>query len=469
MPAGPAWPAGWRPVHGAAVRKVAAVTPLPDSLQAQLERRVRQVQRDARIPGIAAGLMQAGRLTWSAGVGAADVEAPEDPPTADTAFAIGSISKTFTAVLVMMLRDQGKLALGDRLGDHLAGHRHEAITLRELLAHASGLQREAPGDAWDTLILPSPGDLVAGLDDAEQVLPSRLRWHYSNLAYSLLGEVVARAGGQPWEQAVQDRLLGPLGMTRTSLAPAPPRAAGYFTEPFTDQVRREPWPDLKAFAPAGGLWSTVGDLARWAAFLTDGADGVLAASTIDEMTRPEIMADLEAWTNAAGLGLQLFRSGERVLAGHAGGMPGFLTGLAVRRSDRTAAVVLTNTSAGADAIGLAIELVGTVLDACPPDPAPWRPGPPVPAALAPLTGRWWSEGSGFTLSVRDGRLEARADAAPLARPPAVFEPDGADRFRTVSGREQGELLLVERAPDGRVTRLRWAGYPFTRQPQTFGG
>jgi CubicO group peptidase (beta-lactamase class C family) len=279
---------------------------------------------------------------------------------------------------------------------------------------------------------------------------------------------VARVDGRPWFDALHTRLLGPLGMTRTSLSPSPPQALGYYTEPFTDQVRREPWIDMAAFSAAGGLWSTVADLARWAGFLTDGADGLLSSSTIDEMTRPEIMADLETWTLAAGLGLQLFRSGERVLVGHAGGMPGFSTGLATRRSDRTGAVVLTNTTAGADAVGLAIELVCTVLDDDPPIRGEWRPGPPVPQALAPLVGRWWSEGSSFTFSVRGGRLEAQLDEAAASRPAAVFAREGPDRFRTVSGREEGELLRIDRAPDGSVARILWAGYPFTREPQTFG-
>jgi CubicO group peptidase (beta-lactamase class C family) len=151
------------------------VSPLPEALHTKLERRVRQVQRDSRILGVAAGVVRAGDLVWSVGIGAGDIELPTEPPSADTAFAIGSISKTFTAALVMMLREEGRLGLNDHLGDHLPGHRHTQITLRELLAHASGLQREPVGDVWDAMTMPSIDEVVAGLDDAEQVLPSRLR------------------------------------------------------------------------------------------------------------------------------------------------------------------------------------------------------------------------------------------------------------------------------------------------------
>ncbi len=308
--------------------------------------------------------------------------------------------------------------------------------------------------------------MVAQLDQAEQVLPARRRFHYSNLAYSLLGEVVSRVDGRPWAAALQARLLDPLGMTRTSVTPAPPVAVGYYTDPFTDQVHVERWPDMAGFSSAGGLWSTVSDLARWVSFLASG--GVLSAASLDEMTRPEIMSDLENWTLAWGLGLELFRRGERILVGHEGAMPGFLACVAVRRPDRVAAIVLCNTSAGASPADLALDLVCAVLDASPPVVSPWRPGPPVPAELLSLVGRWWSEGSPFTFSVRAGKLEAREDTHPATKPPAVFEPEGVDRYRTVSGREEGELLRVERDPSGAVTRLLWANYPFTRDPRTFG-
>jgi CubicO group peptidase (beta-lactamase class C family) len=440
---------------------------LPEALQAKLDRRVRQVQCEQRVPGLAVGVMRGGELIWFTGVGAADVGSSA-APTADTAFAIGSISKTFTAVLVLMLRDEGRLALDDPLGKFLPDQQHSAVTIRELLVHASGLQREPVGDVWVSLEMPSIDEVVARLDDAERVLPSRLRWHYSNLAYSLLGEVVARVDGRPWPDALKARLLDPLGMTRTSLTPDAPRAVGYYTEPYTDQVSPEPWIQLAGFSAAGGLWSTVRDLARWAAFLVDGADDVLSQRTLDEMARPEIMADLDTWTLAWGLGIALYRSGDRVLAGHGGAMPGFLAGLAARRVDRTAAVVLANTTAGVDAPGLAVELVCTALDE---DPAPaetWCPGPPVPPELAPLVGRWWSEGNSFTFSVRDAKLEARLDSAPADKPPAVFEPAGPDLFRTVSGREEGEQLRVLRDDAGAVAQLLWATYPFTREPKTFG-
>lgn len=441
---------------------------LPAELERALAARVRDRQRTWRAAGLAAGVVRAGGLEWSIGVGAADVSHPDDPPDPNTAFAIGSITKTFTAVLLMALRDEGKLALSDRLDRFLPQAPADSPTLRDLLAHASGLQREAPGDVWESLQLPDVPSLLSRLGSADRVLPARWRWHYSNLAYSLLGAVIAEVDGRPWATALQERLLEPLGMRHSCLEPPGRRAAGYFTDPFTDQVHPEPWPEMNAFDAAGGLWSTLADLSRWASFLTSGADGVLAEATLGEMARPEIIADLDRWTLAWGLGLALYRSGERILVGHGGGMPGFVSGVAVDRREGVAAVVLANTSAGAEASALAVELACQVLDEDPIPQEPWRPGPPVPADLQPLVGHWWSEGSQFTFAVHEAKLEARLDSQPATQPPAVFEPIGVDAYRTVSGREEGELLRVIRADDGTVARMNWAGYPFTRTAQPFG-
>jgi hypothetical protein len=185
------------------------------------------------------------------------------------------------------------------------------------------------------------------------------------------------------------------------------------------------------------------------------------------MHRVQSMFDAQ-WTLGWGLGPALYRSGDRFAAGHDGAMPGFLAGLAVRRPERLGAVVLVNTSAGADPGGLAVDLVLRVLDDDPDPAEPWRPGPPVPDHLEELLGVWWSEGTAYTFSVREGRLEVRALGTSVKRPPAVLVEAGPDRFRVLSGREQGELLRVARKPDGTVDRLYWATYPVTREPLPFG-
>jgi CubicO group peptidase (beta-lactamase class C family) len=443
--------------------------PIADDVQRSLGRLLAERQVDWRVPGLAAGVVRDGILGWSGGVGAADVTHPDVPPDGETQYRIGSITKTFTAALVMALRDEGKLDLDDRLTRFLPRTRHASLTVRQMLSHASGLQREPVGDIWESLACPDLDQLLAGLEEAERVLPPHHRWHYSNLAYAVLGEVVSRLDGCGWEESLRVRILEPLGLKRTGLVATAPVAVGYFPDPFTDEVHTEPDLDPLATAPCGGLWSTLEDLARWASFLAEPDESVLRSSTVDEMCRPQIMTDLDSWTGAWGLGTEQVRRGDRVFVGHTGGMPGHVTGVFVHRKDRIGAVVLANSTSAADPAGLATDLAIAVLEGDPVTPDAWRPGEGAPAELVGVPGRWWSEGSPFKFSVKDGRLEARSDPPPSGRPPAVFVRIGDDLYRTESGREEGELLRLVRDDDGDVVRMYWATYPFTRLPETFGG
>ena len=444
-----------------------SVPPVDERTARELRLLVAERQSSWRALGVAAAVRRGGELVWSAAVGSADADGAALGD--DTQLRIGSITKTFTAVLVMQCRDDGLLDLDDPLGRHLpeAGP-HASLTPRRMLAHLSGLQREPVGEIWADPEGPDRQTLLAGLADAEAVLPPAARWHYSNLAYALLGELVARVRGAAWDEVLRERLLEPLALRRTTVRRSAPYATGYLADPYADRLHEEPEFPGNAFAPAGELWSTPADLSRWGAFLADPDASVLPPESLDAMCMPQVMYDLDSWTLAWGLGLMLHRRDDRVLVGHGGAMPGFLAGLAVRRPERTAAAVLVNTSAGADPDGLAIDLALRVVDAAPDEPEPWRPGPPVPPAYEDLLGVWWTEGNQFDFSVRDGRLEARAAAASRKRPPAVFEPAGDDIFRVASGREHGEMLRVVRRPDGSVSHLLWATYPVTRRPLPFG-
>jgi CubicO group peptidase (beta-lactamase class C family) len=447
---------------------VTPARPLPEATSRHLDLDLAAKQSGWRAAGLAAAVVRGGSPVWQGAVGTTDAADPAALATPDTQFRMGSITKTFTAVLVMQCRDEGLLDLDDRLETHLPGTRHATLTVRRMLAHLSGLQREPVGEIWERPEGPPLDELLAGVEDAEAVLPPGRRHHYSNLAYALLGEVVSRLRGQPWADALEARVLRPLGMARTTQRRTAPFARGYFTDPYADRLLPEQQFPGNAFAPAAELWSTTTDLGTWAAFLADPDAAVLSADTLEEMCHPQVMYDLEAWTLGWGLGLMLHRRGDRVLVGHDGAMPGFLAGLAVRRQDKVGAVVLANTSAGADPGGLAVDLVLRVLDE---DPAPadaWRPGPPVPAAVEELLGQWWTEGVAYAFSAREGRLEIKAVSAPAAAEPSVLTEEGPDVFRVVSGRAQGELLRVVRREDGTVEKLYWVTYPVTRDPRPFG-
>lgn len=446
----------------------AAWASLPASdLRGELGRIVRLAQSEQRIPSVSAALFSDGQVVWDEAVGLADVGADRQA-TPDTQYRIGSITKTFTAVALLQLRDAGSVALDDAIERHVPDVAHGNATLRRLLSHLSGLQREPAGEIWESLEAPGRERFLAEVGEAEQVLPPSAAWHYSNLAFALLGEVVERASGLPYRRYLDERVLGPVGLERTTWEPVEPAARGYYVRPYDGAVEQERDVDLRGTSAAGQLWSTTGDLARWGSFLSSPDPAVLAPATAEEMHALQAMMDVERWTIGWGLGLQLVRSGDRVWAGHGGAMPGHLAGLLFRRQERVGAVALTNTSAAADPIELALRLAEKALELAPPEPVEWRPGPGAPPEVAELLGRWWSEGSEFVFEWRDGRLQARHMSVPEYRQLSVFERDGADRYRVASGRERGELLRVERDEEGGVVKLYWATYPFTRAPTTFG-
>jgi CubicO group peptidase (beta-lactamase class C family) len=407
------------------------------------------------MPSIAAAVLRDGELVWETAVGVADVEAGVDA-TPDTQYRIGSITKTFTATAIMQLRDAGKLDLEDTLDRHIEGAAHRP-TIRRLLSHASGLQRETQDDSWLTLHFAPAEELLETLAQAEMVLPSGARFHYSNLAYALLGIVVERASDMLYMDYVREHLFEPVGLTRVSFEPESPAAKGYLAQPYADGVWDTIGVETGAWASAGQLWGTAGDICRWGAFLADPEESVLAKSSAEEMRTVQAIDDHERWLSGYGLGLQLRRDGERILAGHGGSMPGFIAGVYASPLDKIGVAVLTNSSSAI--LGpLATKLVAETVDRWPVPPEAWRVQEPPPEDVVPILGIWFMEGTPIIFRWRDGELQAVDPDDPDWKPPAVFRREGDKRWRIVSGWEEGELLRVE------DERLVLAGYPVTREP-----
>ncbi len=427
--------------------------PLPD----ELSRALREAQGRHRLPSVSAAVYRGDDVAWTDALGYADADGRAET-SADTQYRIGSITKTFTAAAVLLLRDEGRLDLDDPLDRHLSGAAHGSLPLRRLLAHSSGLQREPPGEVWEKLRFPGGDDLLAGLADAELVLPGGAFRHYSNLAYALLGEVVARIAGVSFTDFVDERLIGPVGLGRTTWRPVAPAARGYYVDPFARTLCPEPHVEGDGVQAVGGLWSTPTDLCRWATHL----------GSLEAMHQVQIMDDLDGWRLGHGLGLQLVRKGDRVLFGHGGAMPGFLAMLLGRRSEGIGAAVVTNASTpGAAVETICLGLVEKALELLPPEPAAWRPEPEPPAEVAELLGTWWTEGTPFVFWWEGEKLRARPADSEEPRLVSVFEPAGPDRYRVAEGRERGELLRVVRDGEGGVAKLYWATYPVTRAPQPF--
>jgi CubicO group peptidase (beta-lactamase class C family) len=427
--------------------------PLLPSTERLLLARTARAQRESRVPSLLTGVVREGELVWSTARGG--VEEPHD----DVQYRLGSITKTVTAVAVMRLRDEGLLGLDDPLDRHVAGTPFGDRTVGQLLAHGAGLRSESPGlwwervpgGPWDELEL-SPGDVkhAAGR-----------RFHYSNLGYGVLGELVARLRGRAWEEIVRDEVLLPLGMVRTTTRPSGRAAAGYAVHPWADVVQPEPEHDGGAMAPAGQLWATLADLGRFGAFLLGDTGDVLADATLEEMAEPSgVDSSAKGWS-AYGLGLQVVRHDGQTLIGHGGSMPGFLASVFVDRAQDLGTVVLCNATSGLDGT-LVTDLQATVRTAEPALGPVWAPGPVDDEPFA-LVGVWYWGTYSYGLRLRaDGLLDlvGLLGAGRASR----FRSLGDDTWLGLDGYHAGEVLRPVRSASGEVVALDLGTFVFSRTP-----
>ncbi|MFG3549181.1 serine hydrolase domain-containing protein [Streptomyces sp. NPDC047725] len=433
---------------------------LPATRRALLHR-IAVAQSEGRAPSLVAAVVRDGRTVWHGARTSVDGHGPDE----NVQYRIGSITKTFTAVLVLRLRDEGLIDLGDRLEKHLPGTGAGDATIAELLAHTGGLAAESPAPWWER----TPGSLRPELADVlgEQPLlhPMGRRHHYSNPGYTLLGALVEQLRGAPWEDVLRREVLEPLGLDRTTVRPTAPHAGGWAVHPWADVLLAEPAEDLGRMAPAGQLWSTTGDLARFAAFLVNGADEVLAAETVREMRAPAAPAEAADVADGVtyGLGLQIQYRDGRLLVGHSGSLPGFLANLTIGVEDDVAAVVLANCTSGPLPAGVGADLVRIVAEAEPRIPEPWRPLPDVDASVLELSGQWYWGTQAFVLRLTSAggvSLEPLSGRGRRSR----FRANGDGTWTGLEGYYAGERLHAVRRPDGTVSHLDLGSFVFTRQP-----
>ncbi|MCX5362293.1 beta-lactamase family protein [Streptomyces sp. NBC_00124] len=437
---------------------------LPGTRRALLHR-IAVAQAEGRTPSLVAAVVRDGRAVWHGSRTSVDGHGPDE----NVQYRIGSITKTFTAVLVLRLRDEGLLDLGDPLEKHLPGTGAGEATIAELLAHTAGLAAESPGPWWER----SPGSLRPELADVlgEQPFlhPGGRRFHYSNPGYTLLGALVEELRGASWEDVLRREVLEPLGLDSTSAQPRAPHAGGWAVHPWADVMLPEPTEDLGRMAPAGQLWSTTGDLAKFAAFLAKGEDRVLGAETVREMRTPAAPAEAADVVDGAtyGLGMQVQSRDGRLLVGHSGSLPGFLANLTISVADDVAAVVLANCTSGPLLGSVGADLVRIVAEAEPRIPEPWRPLPEVDAAVLELAGQWYWGTHAFALRLT---TEGGVSLDPLSGTGrrSRFRRNGDGTWTGLEGYFAGELLRAVRWPDGAVSHLDLGSFVFTRQPYAEG-
>jgi len=427
----------------------------------RLEAALATEQRRGRLPSVVAALTRDGSLVWRGYRG--DMTGMSVRSPHELQYRIGSITKTMTAVLIMQLREERSVSLADPLATYLPEVRDAfgERTLRALLSHSAGMPNEPPGEWWERVDGVSFSELAARAAKESPRFDSGQTFHYSNLAYGFLGEVVARVNGRPWWECLTERVLEPLGMLRTSYDPFDPHAEGYSVAPYTSMLTREPATDTRAMAPAGQVWSTALDLATYADFLIAGHRDVLEEAVLAEMTTPQVGSEWGGLGTGYGLGLRLVPGGSGTLVGHTGTMPGFQASLFVDRRRRAGAVVLANATTGLRTDAIAPELLD-VLQACEPSTGDvWEPAVRVPAEAADMLGVWhW--GNAAKVLTWDGSVLQMADAGTGDRP-EVFRLV-AGEWRGVAGYHHGERLQVVRRADGSVDHLVCSTFVLTREP-----
>lgn len=431
--------------------------------QSKLATRVAFEQSRNRVPGLTVAVGVGGTAIAEASAGFADVE-NRVPVSHESRFRIGSITKTFTAALTLLLCRSGDLSLDGPVEQVLPDTPFGRISLRMLLAHNSGLQREAPMDMWESMQGPTGPELLDTFGHVEAVAEPGRRWHYSNLGYAVIGQIIEKVTGRSCADAIQQLLLDPLKLTHTTWTTPADGVVGYRRDPYADKVFREPIMDQGAIGVGGQLWSTPSDLLRWGNALCGAEPEVLPPSIVDAMHTPHVMVDTRTWTRGWGLGLSLDRREECVLAGHTGAMPGFQSALSLDRDTGTVVVALANATHGMPlgelAIDIALEAIAGLVV---PTPPAWEAAPPCPWDTALLLGSWWSESEEIVF-----RWERDGLHAFLATDPTTsdtrFAQEAPGRFRAIVGRLQGELLLVSESDNDEVV-VHWATYPLTRTPR----
>ncbi|HPW17853.1 MAG TPA: serine hydrolase domain-containing protein [Candidatus Aminicenantes bacterium] len=427
-----------------------------------------------RFPGLVMAVVHDQDVVWTASHGYANIEA-KIPARPDTIFSICSISKLFTSVAVMQLRDAGKLQLDDPLSKHLdwfdikrTDPKAPPITVRSVMRHSSGLPSESdqpyggePDMPWKDL-----ADIVRNLPGQETLYPPDTYFEYSNLGLSLLGEVVAKVSGRPYGEYIRTRILEPLGMTDTT--PFLPEreygrrlAVGYGRWERAGDRARMPFFQARGATPAAGLASTALDLAKFASWQFRALDNrdaaVLSGYTLREMHR----VNWVDWDRKVmwGLGFMNWRHRDTTLVGHSGGCPGYRTKIALSPKDRIAVIVMIN-AADADVNGYANKPFDLVVPAVLEAARTPGEGRAAPESLRPYTGLYrahWAETEVFFWQGGLAMMTLPTDdpAGSIRKLRQVKD----NSFKAVrDDGELGEEVLFEFDAKGAVKWLKSAGY-----------
>jgi len=424
-----------------------------------------------QVPGVSAAIVHDQKVLWSGALGLADVASGRKAEPG-TIYSICSISKLFTSVAVMQLRDAGKLRLDDAVRSRLpwfrmvpGGSDGTEITVEGLLTHAAGLPRETDLPYWTgpDFTFPTHDQIVERVAGQKALYPAETYFQYSNLGLTLAGEIVSAISGVSYPDYVSKNILVPLKLASTT--PEMPDsergkrlATGYSA--LTRAGRRDPVRFFmgRGVAPAMGFASTAEDLARFASWqfrlLGGGGAEVLKTATLREMHRVHFVdPDFETMY---GLGFAVWRSEKATLVGHGGECPGFRTQLLLQPDEKLAVAILANASgveirAWAEQVR---EIVAPALKAAAKEPGKGKtPAPELRKFAGTYSGAPWG-GETFVLPWEEGLAMLSLPSKNPMKDLIKMKKTGDLTFRRIRKDETlGEEIVFALGPDGKATRF----------------
>lgn len=340
-----------------------AVPTAPASTQAQsaepslaerlawIDARLEEAREQQHVPGMALAIIKDGQVVALRGFGVADLETQREV-TPDTRFAVGSTTKAFTATLIGMLSDDGKMSFDESVHEHLPQfHLNDPeadaqVTIRDLLCHRTGLA--VLNVLWYSVPDITREEIIERVAKAELLNPFRSTWNYSNISFLAAGMAAGNAAGSDWDTAVRERILEPLGMTSTNTTYAdamadPLMSKGYLWDEDAQEQTHQPMRSADSVGPAGSINSSARDMARWVLFQL-GRGEIDGTRLIAESTHAETWTKQIAMTSDVDYGLGwMLRTweGRRVIE-HAGGIDGFTAEIAMLPDDNLGFVLLMN-------------------------------------------------------------------------------------------------------------------------------
>ena len=306
-----------------------------------------------------------GKVIYKKGIGLANMEwnIPNEP---DTKFRLGSITKQFTATLILQLVEQGKIKLDGKVSDYLPEYRQDTgakITIHHLLSHTSGVPNYTAALGFFENVSRNPfkvDDFIKKYASGDLEFEPGAKFNYSNSGYFLLGAIIEKVTGKPYEQVLKERITDPLGMKNTGYdhygSILSKRAAGYIKTPGGYQ--NAPYLDMTIPYAAGSLYSTVEDLYLWDQALY--GDKVLSAASKELMFKP----NLENYGYGFSIRKATLGPSKIVVPviEHNGGINGFNTTIVRLVGDKRLVVLLDNTSQGRYLDGIALAITNILYD-----------------------------------------------------------------------------------------------------------